>query len=292
MTDYRTIEVDGLEIFYREAGPKEAPTILLLHGFPSSSHYYRNLITALSGDYHLVAPDYPGFGNSDSPALDKFEYSFDNLSKVMEKFIRKIGLNKFSLFVQDYGGPVGFRIAARHPERIEALIIQNSNAYEEGIGKGFDPVRELWKDRNENTEKPLRGVLTHDTVKYLYVNGEPEPAKVSPDAWNMDLYYLNLPGRVDIQIELLYDYQNNLKGYPQLQEYFRNQQPPTLVVWGTNDIFFTNEGGTAYKRDLKNIEVRLLDGGHFTLESHADEMAGYIKQFLGQKINAAKKAAA
>lgn len=290
MTDYRTITVDGLEIFYREAGPKDAPTILLLHGFPSSSHYYRNLITALSEKYHLVAPDYPGFGNSDSPPLDKFEYSFDNLSEVMEKFIRKVGLNKFSLFVQDYGGPVGFRIAARHPEWIEALIIQNSNAYEEGIGKGFDPVRELWKNRNESTEKPLREVLTHDTVKYLYVNGEPDPAKVSPDAWNMDLYYLNLPGRVDIQIELLYDYQNNLKGYPDLQVYFKKHQPPTLVAWGTNDIFFTNEGGTAYKRDLKNIEVHLLDGGHFTLESHVDVISGHIKRFLDHNAAAKRKA--
>lgn len=280
MSQYKTIKVNGLDIFYREAGPKEAQTVLLLHGFPSSSHYYRNLIATLSDTFHLVAPDYPGFGNSDSPPVNTFEYSFDHLAKVMEKFIQLLGLKRFTLFAQDYGGPVGFRIAARHPEWIEALIIQNSNAYEEGIGKGFDPVKELWKERNEKTEQPLRDVLTPDTVKFLYTSGEPNPEKISPDAWNMDLYFLNLPGRVDIQIGLLYDYQNNLKHYSELQAYFRKHQPPTLVVWGKNDIFFTNEGGTAYKRDLKNIEVHLLDAGHFALEGDLDLIAGHIRGFL------------
>jgi pimeloyl-ACP methyl ester carboxylesterase len=207
----------------------------------------------------------------------------------MEKFIRLLELKRFSLFVQDYGGPVGFRMAVRHPELIEALIIQNSNAYEEGIGKGFDPVKELWKNRNESTEKPLKEVLTHNTVKFLYVNGEPDPSKVSADAWNMDLYFLSLPGRIDIQIELLYDYRNNLKGYPQLQEYFRKQQPPALVIWGTNDIFFTNDGGTAYKRDLRKIEVHPIEGGHFTLESHGDMVADHIRRFLNANSNSGSR---
>jgi pimeloyl-ACP methyl ester carboxylesterase len=287
MTTYRTIKVEGLEIFYREAGLKGAPSVLFLHGFASSSHYYRNLVECLSDRFHLVAPDYPGFGNSESPPAGVFAYSFNRLADVMEKFIQKVGLRKFSLYMHDYGGPVGFRIAKGHPEWIEALIIQNANAYEEGIGKGFDDVKELWKARNERTERPIRDLLARDSLKALYRAGEPDPEKTSPDAWNMDHYFLGLPGRVDIQLELLYDYRNNLEKYPEWQAYFRKHQPPAIVVWGKNDIFFTPEGAQGYMRDLKNIEVHLLDNGHYAVEAEWKHIAEHIKRMQGAQAAAA-----
>lgn len=287
MTKCRTINIEGVEIFYREAGHWGSPAVLLLHGFPSSSHYYRNLIESLSDRFHLFAPDYPGFGNSESPPIGRFDYSFDHLAKVMEKFVFKLGLNKFILYAHDYGGPVGFRIAESRPEWIDALVIQNANAYEEGIGGGFDEVKELWRDRSELTERPLRGLLAHGPLRALYTDGEPDPEKISPDAWNMDYYFLGLPGRADIQIELLYDYRNNLAEYPKWQAYFRMYQPPTIVVWGRNDIFFTVEGAQGYRKDIKNIEVHLLDNGHYAVEPEWKHIAEHIRRIQGIQAAAA-----
>jgi pimeloyl-ACP methyl ester carboxylesterase len=287
MTVYhKTIGVNGRRIFYREAGNKERhPTILPLHGFPSSSHMYRNLINALSDKFHLIAPDYPGFGNSDMPSIKDFSYTFDNLAEVMEQFIRLLKLDekKFSMYVQDYGAPVGFRIASKHPDWIESLIIQNGNAYEEGLGPAFDPIKELWKERTNKTEQAIRDILKPEFTKKQYIDGANNLDKISPDSWNMDQYFLDRTGNAEIQIQLQYDYQNNLKRYPEWHSYFRQHQPPTLVVWGKNDKFFTQEGALAYKRDLKDIEIHFLDSGHFALEEEYGQISDYISAFLGKK---------
>ena len=280
MIRYQTINVDGIKIFYREAGKKESPAILLLHGMPSSSHMFRDLITALSDKFHLIAPDYPGFGNSDCPSVTEFEYSFGNLAKVMERFIELIGLTRFSLYMQDYGGPVGFRIATRHPKWMEALIIQNANAYEEGLGSGFDAIRALWKNRNPETEQKIRDFLKIDATKWQYLAGAGKPENVSPDSWNMDQFFLDRPANDAIQIELEYDYRNNPPRYPEWQAYFRTHQPRTLIVWGKNDPFFTLEGMHAYQRDLKNVQVHLLNAGHFALEEEYEAISNLISRFL------------
>ena len=284
MTRYKTIDVDGLEIFYREAGREDAPTILLLHGFPSSSHMFRDLIPKLAEDFRLIAPDYPGFGNSSMPTIEEFDYTFENMTRVVERFVEKLGLGRFGLYVQDYGGPVGFRIASRRPERVEALVIQNAVAHEEGLGEAFDVVKAIWEDRNEETEGAIRDLLTPKFTRTQYLSGAHEPEKISPDAYNMDQFFLERPGNAEIQVELQHDYRTNPPLYPEWQRYFREHQPPTLVAWGKDDLLFTVEGARAYERDLKDAEVHLLDAGHFALEEESDRIAGLIARFYADRV--------
>ncbi len=306
-TLHKTIDVDGLEIFYREAGPKDAPTILLLHGFPTSSHMFRNLIPQLSDRYHVVAPDYPGYGNSSMPPVGKFDYSFDNLAKVMEHFIQKVGLKTYSLYLMDYGAPVGFRLAESHPERVEALIIQNGNAYIEGIDNDFwEPIKEYWKDRgainkgldnefwknvkaaykqpNMPNEDALRFLVTLGATQWQYTNGVRNKEVISPDNWHVTQGLLDRPGNEAIQLQLFYSYGSNPPLYPKWQAYLREHQPPTLIVWGKNDQIFPPEGAHPYKRDLKNLEFHLLDTGHFALEEDGEVIAGHIRRFLDKQI--------
>ena len=279
-TQHQTVTVQGLDIFYREAGPKDAPTILLLHGFPTSSQMFRNLIPALADKFHLVAPDYPGFGNSAMPAVDSFDYSFDNLATVIDGFTRTLGLEQYSLYVMDYGAPVGFRLAAAHPQRVQALIVQNGNAYEEGLGEFWTPFRAYWQDRGEETAKPLAGFLNLEATKWQYTHGTRNPQAISPDAWTVDQYFQDRPGNKAIQLQLFYDYGSNPPLFPEWQAYFRRHQPPTLVVWGKNDQIFPAAGAHPYQRDLRNIEIHLLDTGHFALEEDGDVIADLIRRFL------------
>lgn len=280
LTTYHTIEVEGLNIFYREAGAKEHPTIVLLHGFPSSSHMYRDLMNKLSAQFHVIAPDYPGFGNSDTPPIAQFEYSFDHLSGVIESFLQKLRLDRFSLYVQDYGAPIGFRIATRHPEWIQALIVQNGNAYNEGLREFWEPLKAYWRlPSTENTDK-LRPFLTLETTKWQYTHGVRNPEAISPDNWNMDQRFLDRPGNDEIQLALFYSYRSNPPLYPQWQEYFRQYQPPTLIVWGKNDYIFPVEGAYPYRHDLKDVELHLLDTGHFALEEECDAIASHITRFI------------
>ena len=281
-TMHRTVKVDGLDIFYREAGPKDAPTILLLHGFPTSSRMFSNLIPALADRYHLVAPDYPGFGNSSMPTPEEFDYTFDNLADVIDGFTRKLGLDRYSLYVMDYGAPVGFRLAAKHPERVQALIVQNANAYEEGLGKFWDPFRVYWKDRTDENAQPLKGFLNVEATKWQYTHGTRQPEAISPDAWIVDQYFQDRPGNKDIQLRLFYDYGSNPPLYAEWQAYFRAHQPPTLVIWGKNDVIFPASGAHPYKRDLKSVMFHLLDTGHFALEEDGDIIAEHIRRFLGR----------
>lgn len=283
-TQHKTVTVDGLDIFYREAGPSNAPTILLLHGFPTSSHMFRNLIPALADRFHVVAPDYPGFGNSAMPAVEKFEYSFDNLAHVMEGFIQELELERYSLYLMDYGAPVGYRIAVNHPERIDALIVQNGNAYVEGLREFWDPIRTYWKDRTTENAQALAGFITPEGVKWQYTHGVRNIAAISPDNWNVDLRHLGRKGNPAIQLALFYDYQNNLPHYPAWQAYFRKHQPPTLIVWGKNDYIFPAEGAYPYRRDLKNLELHLLDTGHFALEEEGEQIARLMRRFLSVQL--------
>lgn len=277
---HKTVEIDGLDIFYREAGRRSAPTLLLLHGFPTSSQMFRNLMPALADRFHVVAPDFPGFGNSAMPAVDEFDYTFDNLARVIEKFTEKLSLKRYSLYLMDYGAPVGFRLAAKHPERVETLIVQNGNAYEEGLGEFWKPFRAYWKDRSTANAKPLKGFLNVGATKWQYTHGTRRPEAISPDAWTVDQYFLDRPGNAAIQLALFYDYGSNPALYPQWQAYFRQHQPPTLIVWGKNDKIFPAEGAHPYKRDLKDLEFHLLDTGHFALEEDSDEIARLIRRFL------------
>ncbi|GGI17925.1 alpha/beta fold hydrolase [Gottfriedia solisilvae] len=281
---YKTIEVNNINIFYREAGSRSNPTILLLHGFPSSSHMYRNLINELKDEYHIIAPDYPGFGNSDQPSMDSFEYTFDNIALLINDFVEKLNLDKYSIYVHDYGAPVGFRLATRHPERIQAIISQNGNAYEEGLLSAWDPLREYWKNPSEENKSKIRELFSAEFTKFQYVNGTRNPENMNPDAWNMDQFVLDRPGNNDIQLALFYDYQNNLTLYPSWHEFFRTYQPPTLVAWGKNDIFFGPEGALAFQRDIEDSEVHLINTGHFPLEEDLGLSAKLIKEFLGSRL--------
>lgn len=284
MTKFQTAVVDGLNIFYREAGQEDAPTIVLLHGFPSSSHMFRDLIPNLSDSFHLVAPDYPGFGNSDCPLVEEFEYTFDHLAEVVEKFLAQLGISKFSVYMQDYGGPVGFRIAAKHPDWIEALIIQNANAYREGIMPMFDDLlRPLWENRTGATEASVLKLFEPEGTKFQYQHGAQDPEKMNPDAWNMDQWGLDRPGNFAIQLDLQANYHTNLTRYSQWHAYLKEHQPPTLVAWGQNDPLFGVDGVRCLEHDLKNIEVHLFDTGHFALEEEAESIAGHIKRFLINK---------
>jgi len=288
MTTYRRISVKGREVFYREAGPKDARTIVLLHGFPSSSHMFRELIPRLADRYHVVAPDYIGFGYSARPAAAEFKYTFENLTDHVEKLLFDIlGLRKFSIYVQDYGAPVGFRIAARHPEAIEAIIVQNGNAYVEGISPAFEPLKAFWANRDEKTEQPVRALLTAETTRFQYTHGARNPEKISPDSYTFDQYFLDRPGNDAVQLDLFHDYPSNVALYGEWHEYFRQKQPRTLIVWGQNDPFFTVEGAKAFLTDLPNAELHLLDAGHFALEEEGGFIADRIREFLGRAIGKA-----
>jgi pimeloyl-ACP methyl ester carboxylesterase len=288
---HKTVEINGLDIFYREAGPKDAFSILLLHGFPTSSHMFRNLIPALSDKYHLVAPDYPGFGNSSMPKVDEFDYTFDNIAEIMDAFIQKIGLKNYSMYVMDYGAPVGYRIAVKHPERVESLIVQNGNAYEEGLREFWDPIKAYWKEKSkENADILRKSLLTIEATQWQYTNGVRNPETLSPENWFHDQYLMDRPGNKEIQLQLFYDYGSNPPLYPKWQTYFREYQPPTLVAWGKNDYIFPAEGATPYKRDLKNIDFHLLDTGHFALEEDGGFIASLIRNFIDKKVVSSKTA--
>jgi pimeloyl-ACP methyl ester carboxylesterase len=280
-TLYKTAKVDDLDIFYREAGHRDAPTILLLHGFPTSSHMFRNLIMRLSDEFHLVAPDYPGYGNSSAPPVDAFDYSFDHIAEIIEKFAQQhMQLNRFSIYLQDYGAPIGFRIAAKHPDWIEALIIQNGNAYEEGLKDFWIPIKAYWQSRSKENEAALRKFLTIDATKWQYTHGVRNFEAISPDNWLIDQPLLDRPGNDKIQLQLFYSYRTNPPLYAQWQEYFREHQPPALIAWGKNDPIFPADGAHPYKRDLRNIDFHLLDTGHFALEEDYELIAELISNFL------------
>jgi pimeloyl-ACP methyl ester carboxylesterase len=279
---HRTVEIDGLEIAYREAGSPDSPTVLLLHGFPTSSHMFRNLMRELADDFHLVAPDYPGFGNSSMPSVDEFEYTFDNLASVVEAFTEKLELDSYALYLMDYGAPIGFRLATRHPERVTGLVIQNGNAYDEGLLEFWDPIKAFWKERSQENADALRGLLTIDATKWQYTHGVRSVEAISPDNWNVDQPLLDRPGNQEIQLQLFYSYGSNPPLYPVWQKYLREEQPPTLIVWGKNDPIFPAEGAHPYRRDLKNVEFHLLDTGHFALEEDGEFIADRMRVFLDQ----------
>ncbi|WP_303317031.1 alpha/beta hydrolase [Flavivirga abyssicola] len=281
-TLHKNVTINGLNIFYREAGTVNKPTIILLHGYPTSSHMFRNLITDLSVQYHVLAPDYPGFGRSDQPLIKDFDYTFDNMSKIISAFINELNVEKYSLYLMDYGAPVGFRIATKYPNRIESLIIQNGNAYEEGLLDFWKPIKKYWNDYTIENGKPLENFHSIDGLKWQYTHGVQDISKISPDNWNIDLQHLKRPENNDIQLAMFYDYRTNVPLYPEWQQYFRDYQPPTLIVWGKNDYIFPSEGASPYKRDLKNLETHLLDTGHFALEEKGKEIANYILNFLNK----------
>ena len=290
MITYRHTEVEGVKIFYREGGPRTAPHLLLLHGFPTSSHMFRNLIRALADRYHVVAPDLPGFGFSDAPDRERFRYTFDNLAKVIDRFTQVIGLDRFALYVFDYGAPVGFRLALAHPERITAVISQNGNAYVEGLSDGWNPIQKYWKEQSAENRAALRQFLAPEATKWQYLHGVQDETLVAPEAYQLDSALLARPGNDDIQLDLFLDYASNVALYPMFQDYFRTKKPPLLAVWGKNDPFFLAPGAEAFKRDNPNAEVHFYDTGHFALETHAQEIAATIRDFLTRKV--ASKASA
>jgi pimeloyl-ACP methyl ester carboxylesterase len=279
---YHKIDINGLGVFYREAGPADAPALLLLHGFPSSGHMFRELIPLLADKYRLIAPDLPGFGQTDLPSREIFVYSFANIAEVIAKFTDAIRLKKFGIYIFDYGAPTGLRLALKHPERITAIISQNGNAYEEGLSDGWSPIRAYWQEHSQANRDALRAFLKPETTFFQYTHGVTDVSMVSPDGRSLDDFYLARPGADDIQLDLFGDYATNVALYPKFQDYFRNFQPPLLAVWGKHDPFFLPAGAEAYKRDLKKAEVKLFDTGHFALETHCDEIAAEIQQFLAE----------
>ena len=282
---YRTAKVEGLNLFYREAGPVDAPAVVLLHGFPSSSHMYRNLIPVLATRYHVIAPDYPGFGYSDAPKAEEFEYTFDHLAKIVELFLEQKGIAKYSIYIQDYGSPVGFRLATAHPERVQAIISQNGNAYDEGLSAFWgEYLMPYWKERNAETEGKMRGLLSLEATKMQYLTGVRDAQQVSPDAWQHDQALLDRAGNQEIQLDLFYDYRNNLSLYPVWHEYLRTKRPPVLLAWGKNDQIFIEPGARAFLRDQPEAELHLLDTGHFALEEDAETIGKLMLDFLGRKV--------
>lgn len=281
MTTYHHANVKGRKLFYREAGSKDAPTLVLLHGFPSSSHMFRELIPLLADKLHVIAPDYVGFGYSDAPSSQDFSYTFDNLAAHTEELLFKnLGLKQFSIYVQDYGAPVGYRIASQHPDAIQSIVVQNGNAYAEGIGAGFDAMKPFWSNRNADTEKPVRNLLKKEMTIFQYTHGIKEVERISPDSYTLDQLFLDRPGNAAIQLDLLHNYQSNLAQYDRWHEYFHKSQPRMLILWGKNDPFFTVEGAKAYRRDLPNAELHLIDTGHFALEDSSSFIAEHIREFL------------
>ncbi|MBV8189765.1 MAG: alpha/beta hydrolase [Alphaproteobacteria bacterium] len=277
---YRKADVDGLKIFYREAGPRAAPALLLLHGFPSAGHMFRDLIPLLADRFHVVAPDLPGFGQSDMPPRIGFAYSFDRIAQVIDRFTEIVGLNRFALYVFDYGAPTGFRIAAQHPDRIAAIVSQNGNAYEEGLSDGWKPIRAYWQEPSQANRDALRAFLTPQTTHWQYTHGVADAATVSPDGPSLDNFYLARPGADEIQLDLFGDYKSNVALYPTFQKYFRTHKPRFLAAWGRNDPFFLPAGAEAFRRDMPDATVRFYDTGHFALETHAREIAAAMREFL------------
>lgn len=285
-TQHKTVEVEKQTIFYREAGDISDPTIVLLHGFPTSSHMYRNLIPKLADNYHVIAPDYPGFGNSSMPSVNEFEYSFDNLASITEKFLNKVGVKKFTMYVMDYGAPIGFRLAHDNPSKIEGLIIQNGNAYDEGLRDFWNPIKQYWADKSDANKQALAdALLTIDATKWQYTNGARNSEAISPDNWIVDQALLDRPGNKEIQLELFYSYGTNPALYPAWQNYFRTHQPPTLLVWGKGDYIFPEEGAHPYKRDLKNLDFNILDTGHFALEEDLELITNKILSFMETRVH-------
>ena len=285
MTKYLYAKVDGRKIFYREAGSNNSPNILLLHGFPTSSHMFRNLIPALADRYHVVAPDLPGFGFSDMPDRKDFRYTFDNLARVIAGFSQTIGLEQYAIYVFDYGAPTGFRLALAHPDRVTAIISQNGNAYEEGLSQGWNPIQKYWKEPTAENRAALRQFLTPETTKWQYLHGVQDLSLVAPESYELDSALMARPGNDEIQLDLFLDYASNVALYPKFQEYFRTKRPPLLAVWGNNDPFFLPPGAEAFKRDNPNAEVHFYDTGHFALETHVQDIASTIRDFLGRKLS-------
>ena len=281
MTTYHHVEVRGLKVFYRQAGSRDSPTVVLLHGFPSSSHMFRDLIPQLADKFHVIAPDYVGFGYSDAPSARDFEYTFDNLTAHVEDLLfENLGLKQFNIYVQDYGAPIGYRIASKRQDAIRGIVVQNGNAYVEGIGGAFDPMKPFWANRNSETEKPVRDLLGKEMTIFQYTHGVDDAERISPDSYTVDQFFLDRPGNAAIQLNLLHNYQSNVALYDRWQEYFRTRQPRMLILWGKNDPFFTVEGAKAYKRDLPNAELHLIDSGHFALEDSSAFIAERIRKFL------------
>jgi len=283
---HKTVKVGNLDIFYREAGPKDAPAVLLLHGFPTSSQMFRKLIPALADQYHMVAPDYPGYGHSSMPPRDKFAYTFDNLATVIDEFTEKLGLTKYALYVQDYGAPIGYRLAVKHPERITGIVVQNGNAYDEGLDNDFwKPIKAYWSEPSSTERRDaIRGLVSYEATKWQYTHGVKNPEFVSPDGAAHDQFLLDRKGNDEIQLDLFLSYGSNPPLYPKWQAYFRKHQPPMLIAWGKNDQIFPAAGAEPYKRDLKTLEYHLLDAGHFALETDGDEIARLMREFLGKYV--------
>lgn len=289
---HKTAVVNDMEIFYREAGRSTAPAILLLHGFPTSSHMFRNLIPLLAGNHRVIAPDLPGFGFTSAPDGAAFSFTFDALADVIERFTDEVGLDRFAIYVFDYGAPVGFRLAMRHPERVTAIISQNGNAYEEGLSDGWNPIRAYWSDATDANRAALRAFLSPETTKWQYTHGASEPERIAPESYTLDQALLDRPGNDDIQLDLFGDYQSNVAMYPAFQDYFRTHRPPLLAVWGENDPFFLPPGAEAFRRDNPNAEVQFYPTGHFALETHGDEIGAAILEFLNRQTSASVAAAA
>jgi pimeloyl-ACP methyl ester carboxylesterase len=281
-TTYRRTDVNGMKVFYRESGPSDAPKLLLLHGYPSAGHMFRNLIPQLADRFHVVAPDLLGFGQSDMPSRDSFTYTFEALADVLEGFTDAVGFDRCALYIFDYGAPTGLRLAVRRPERITAIVTQNGNAYEEGLSGGWDPIRAYWREPTQANRDAIRSLVHPETTVWQYTYGVADPSLVSPDGYTLDNHYLARPGADEIQLDLFLDYASNVELYPEFQEYFRTRRPPLLAIWGRNDPFFLPAGAEAYKRDIPGADVRLLDTGHFALETHASEIATAIRAFLRQ----------
>jgi pimeloyl-ACP methyl ester carboxylesterase len=277
---YRKADVDGLNVFYREAGGADAPVLLLLHGFPSAGHMFRNLIPVLADRFRVVAPDLPGFGQTDMPSRDKFSYTFAALARVIERFTEVIGLSRFAIYIFDYGAPTGLRMAVRHPERITAIVSQNGNAYEEGLSDGWNPIRAYWQEPSGANRAALRAFLSPETTIWQYTHGVADTSQISPDGYSLDNFYLARPGADEAQLDLFGDYKSNVAMYPEFQAYFRRHKPPFLAAWGKNDPFFLPAGAEAFRRDIPAAEVRFFDTGHFALETHCDEIATAIRDFL------------
>ena len=285
-TTNKRVDVDGLEVFYREAGPADAPVLLLLHGFPSSSHMFRDLIPKLADTYRVIAPDLPGFGQSAMPARGEFDYTFDHLARVIDRFTEVLRLDRFAIYVFDYGAPVGWRLATWHPERITALISQNGNAYEEGLSEGWNPIQAYWREPTAANRDVLRQFLAPQATYWQYTHGVGDVTRVSPDGYTLDDHYLAREGAHDVQLDLFLNYASNVALYPAFQAYFRTHQPPLLAVWGSHDPFFLPAGAEAFKRDIEGAEVRFFDTGHFALETHCDEIAAAIRAFLAKTLHA------
>jgi pimeloyl-ACP methyl ester carboxylesterase len=284
VTRHRTMQIDGIEIFYREAGPADAPALLLLHGFPTSSRMFRNLIPALADRYRLIAPDYPGFGHSAAPARKDFTYSFANYANIVDTLTARLGLARYGLYVQDYGAPVGFRLALKRPERISALIVQNGNAYDEGLREFWAPLKTYWAQPSAANREALRGGLTLEATRAQYVEGLADPSRIDPDNWLIDHALLARPGLDEVYLDLFRDYGSNVALYPQFQAFFRTRKPPTLIAWGRNDFIFPAEGAHPYLRDIPEAELHLLDSGHFALEDKSEEITALMREFLGRRL--------